>query len=247
MNKNEIIYGIHACLEAIEAGRNVERILIQSDIHREPLHAMLQQARDLKIPVQKVPREKLNRITRKNHQGIIMLLSAIAYASLEHLVANSYETGNTPFFVMLDQITDVRNFGAIGRTAESAGVSGIIVPLKGSATINADAMKTSAGALHHVPVCRVNSMVNTIKFLKDSGLHVVGCTEKTENSFYNLTFDRPLLLILGSEESGISEQVLRHCDALGALPMFGRIESLNVSVAAGIAIYEIVRQRTLSG
>ena len=197
------------------------------------------------IQYSKVPVEKLNSITRKNHQGIIGFVSPISYGSLDHVISSAYAAGDSPLILVLDRITDVRNFGAICRSAECAGVHAIVVPSRGSAQINSDAMKTSAGALNYIPVCRENNLETTIRFLQDNGLTVVACTEKTTTPIYDLDLNMPLAIILGSEEDGILPQLIKKADVIGRIPMRGKISSLNVSVAAGILIYEAVRQRGL--
>jgi 23S rRNA (guanosine2251-2'-O)-methyltransferase len=204
---------------------------------------LLTLAENFKIPVLKVPVEKLNRVTRKNHQGAIAYISPIQYSSVEHMVSTAYERGELPFVLILDRITDVRNFGAIARTAECAGVHGIIIPSRGSALITSDAVKTSAGALNFIPVARCENLKTEIKSLQENGIYVVACTEKTEDSLFSLDLNRPVALIVGAEEDGISSAYLDIADAKGKLPMTGNIGSLNVSVATGVAIYEAQRQR----
>lgn len=243
--KEQVIYGTRAIIEAVISGKEFDRLFIQKNIDNELSSELFSLLRKHDIPFSRVPIEKLNRITRKNHQGVIGFISPIIYASLDNIVSSAYEKGESPFILVLDRITDVRNFGAICRTAECAGVQGIVVPDKGSAQINSDAIKTSAGALNHISVCRVKNLESTIKFLQDNGLFVIACTEKTEVPVYDCDLNRPVAIILGSEENGISNEVLRKSDALGKLPMRGKISSLNVSVAAGVLMYEVVRQRGL--
>lgn len=241
---SDFIYGTRAIIEAIESGKEVDKLFVQKDVRNELSSELLKLCRDLSIPVQRVPIEKLNRITRKNHQGAIAYLSSVVFSSLENLISEAYQKGEIPLFIMLDRITDVRNFGAIARTAECAGVHGIIVPSRGTAQIGSDAMKTSAGALNYMPICRAENLKLTIKNLQENGVQVIACSEKASNTIYQTDFSVPLVLLMGSEEDGISPEYLKLCDGQAKLPITGRIESLNVSVATGIITYEVVRQRS---
>jgi 23S rRNA (guanosine2251-2'-O)-methyltransferase len=238
-----MIYGTRAVIEAIRAGKQIEKILVQTGLNNDLIKELSGVAREHNVPITYVPQEKLNRLSLKNHQGVICMLSAITYSSLNDLIDFAYSEGREPFFIILDRITDVRNFGAIARSAECAGIEGIIIGDKGNAPITSDAMKTSAGALSHLPVCREKDLKKSIKFLRDNGIMVVACTEKAEKNIYDIKFDRPVALIIGSEEDGISEELLRESDELVKIPMKGKIGSLNVSVATGVAIYEVVRQK----
>lgn len=246
MEENKYIFGIRAVIEAIEAGKEIDKILVKKDLASDLADELLKVARDNMVVVQKVPVEKINRITRKNHQGVLAFLSAVTYYKLEHLVPQLYEDGRVPFVVLLDGITDVRNFGAIARTCDCAGVDAIVIPERGSVSVGADAVKTSAGALHYLPVCREHSLTWAVKFLKDSGYKVYGASEKASQSYLAPDYTSPVAIVLGSEEKGISDEILRLCDGLVAIPEYGHINSLNVSVAAGIMVYEVVRQRNLS-
>ncbi len=200
---------------------------------------------EYKIPFQFVPSEKLNHLVKsKNHQGVVALLSPITYQNIEDIIPTAFEKGETPLVLILDRITDVRNMGAIARTAECAGVHAMIVPGKGSAQINSDAIKTSAGAIFNLPICRSENLKNTIDFLKRSGLQIIACTEKTENTIYKTDLNLPIAIILGSEEDGIAAEYLKLCDAKAQIPLFGKTESLNVSVSAGVVLFEAIRQRT---
>ncbi|MGL4292147.1 MAG: 23S rRNA (guanosine(2251)-2'-O)-methyltransferase RlmB [Bacteroidales bacterium] len=245
MNKNETIFGIRAVIEAIQAGKEIDKVLVKIGLEGDLSKELFQVLRETDIPVQRVPMERLNRITRKNHQGVIAFVSAVTYQKLEHIVPMLYEEGRMPFIVVLDGITDVRNFGAIARTCECAGVDAIVIPEKGSVTVNADAVKTSAGALHHLPVCREKSVNEALRFLRDSGFKLIAATEKAAQT-YTQTQDYldPCAIVMGSEDTGISNENLRICDSLVSIPQFGEIGSLNVSVAAGILMYEAIRQRT---
>lgn len=242
---NNFIFGIRAVLEAIDAGKEIEKILIQKGIQNDQIKELISRAKNLKIPFVNVPLEKLNRLTRKNHQGVICYLSPIQFHSLDHIIESTFSQGKDPFLVILDRITDVRNLGAIARTMECAGADALVIQSKGNAPIGGDAMKTSAGALNMLPVCREENLKNTIKTLKDTGIRIIGCTEKTDQLIYNTDLKGPIAIILGSEEDGISNEYMKLCDHLARIPMKGKIESLNVSVSAGIILYETLRQRNL--
>lgn len=243
--KPDIIFGVHPILEALQAGKEIEKILILRDGSSFTFREIMQEAKEKDIPVQRVPVEKLNRLTRANHQGIIAFASAISFQPLEQVVMDAFESGANPLIVVLDRVTDVRNVGAIARSAECAGASLLIVPAQGSAQFNADAVKTSAGALNHLPVHRSPNLKNTLQYLKDSGFSIVAVTEHTNELYYGAKFDGPVALLLGSEENGISKEYMRWVDQKVKIPMTGNTESLNVSVAAGIMIFEVVRQRNL--
>lgn len=242
-DKCEIIFGIRAVTEAILAGKELDKILIKKDIRSDLSKELLTALKGQTIPVQRVPIERINRITRKNHQGVVAFTSAITYQKTEDLVPFLFEQGKLPFFVMLDGITDVRNFGAISRTCECAAVDAIIIPSVGSASANADAIKTSAGALYKLPVCRENNLKKTLRFLKDSGFHIIAATEKGDYDYTEADYTNPLCMIMGAEDKGVSSDNLALCDEQVKIPMYGTIESLNVSVAAGILVYEAVKQR----
>lgn len=242
MEKSDYIYGIRAVMEAIEAGKEIDKIFIAKDLQGELAAELIGLARQNHVVMQRVPLERINRITRKNHQGVIAMMSAITYHRLEHLVPELYEAGMLPFIVVLDGITDVRNFGAIARTCECAGVDAIVIPQHGSVSVGGDAIKTSAGALHHIPVCRVGSTAWAVKFLKENGYNVAAVTEKSDMNYVEGDYTGPVALVMGAEDTGISEAALDQCETRVGIPMFGNIGSLNVSVAAGVAIYEVVRQ-----
>lgn len=243
MEKNDYIFGIRAVDEAIESGKTIDKLLVRRDLEGDLARDLLAKARQYGVLVQKVPVEKLNRITMKNHQGVIALMSAVRYHRLEHLVPQLYESGRTPFLMCLDGVTDTRNFGAIGRTADCAGIDGIVIPERNSASVTPDAMKTSAGALLYVPVCRERDILTAVRMLRDSGVKIVGATEKGARSYTDIDYTVPVAIVMGNEEHGISDEVIRQCDELAAIPMAGNIGSLNVSVAAGVMMYEVVRQR----
>lgn len=240
----DYIFGIRAVIEAILAGKDIDKILVRKDLSGElsdELFQMLKGRSD--IFVQRVPLERINRITRKNHQGVVAFLSPVGYHKLDHLVPDLFEQGRNPLLVLLDGITDVRNFGAIARTCECAGVDALVIPERNSVSVNADAVKTSAGALLHLPVARVGSLHQAIRYLKDSGYTIVGSTEKSDKNYTEFDYTVPTAIVMGAEDTGISMENLRLCDHLAAIPMSGKVNSLNVSVAAGIMIYEVVRQR----
>lgn len=241
--KHDIIFGVHPILEAIHAGKEIEKILIQHEGGSSAFREILNEAKLREIPVQRVPVEKLNRLTRANHQGIIAFASAVSFQPLEQVIMNAFDNGTNPMVIILDRVTDVRNLGAIARSAECAGAALLIVPVQGSAQFNADAVKTSAGALSHLPVHRSPNLKNTLQYLKDSGFSIVAVTEYASEFYYNARFEGPVALILGSEENGISKEYMRWVDQKVKIPMAGKTESLNVSVAAGIMIFEVVRQR----
>jgi len=190
-----------------------------------------------------VPIEKLNRLTRSNHQGAVAQISPIQFHDLEQLVLNVIESGNTPLFLLLDQLSDVRNFGAIIRTAECTGVNGIVIQKKGGAPVNGDTIKTSAGAVFKVPICKVDHIKDAVFYMQASGIKVIAATEKTENTLYDVSFKEPCAIIMGSEDRGINPSILKVVDDKAKLPLLGDIESLNVSVACGAFLYEAVRQR----
>ena len=237
------VFGMRAVAEAIDSGRSIDKILVKKELGGEQAKELLAKARENGLLIQRVPGERLNRITMKNHQGVIALMSPVRYHKLENLLPQLYEEGKTPLLICLDGVTDTRNFGAIGRTADCAGFDGIVIPERNSASVTPDAMKTSAGGLLYVPVCREKDMVQAVKLLKQSGVKVVGATEKGAVPYTQIDYTVPVAIVMGNEETGISEGVLRLCDELAAIPILGNIGSLNVSVAAGVMMYEAVRQR----
>lgn len=238
-----MIYGTRAVIEAIESGKEIDKLFIQKGLKNELTQELRTLAAHHSVPISNVPVEKLNRFTRKNHQGTVAFLSEVSFASLDNVINSAFTAGRDPFLIILDGVTDVRNFGAIARTAECAGADGIIVPSKGSAAINSDAIKTSAGALHHIPVIRTMNLTATLKDIRNSGLRLVGVTEKAEGDMYQAELFGPLALLMGSEEKGIEPRHLDLCDQIIKIPMFGKIASLNVSVSSAVALYEVVRQR----
>jgi len=246
MDANDYIFGLRAIMEAVEAGKEIDKVFLKKDLNGELAAELVDLLQSNGILIQRVPVERLNRITRKNHQGAIAMLSAVSYARLDMLVPELYEEGRLPFVVVLDGITDVRNFGAIARTAECVGADAIVIPQRGSVSVGGDAVKTSAGALHYVPVCREKNIFSAVKFLKNAGFQVVAVSEKATVSYTEPDYTSPVALVMGAEDVGISPDVMRLCDTQVSIPMFGHIGSLNVSVAAGVMMYEVVRQRLLA-
>lgn len=243
MEKTDYIFGIRAVIEALEAGKEIDKILVKKDLQGELVQELFAAVRTAGVVVQRVPVERINRITRKNHQGVVAFVSAVEYYRLEELVPSLYEAGKVPFVVLLDGVTDVRNFGAIARTCECAGADAVVIPSRGSVSVNADAVKTSAGALHTLPVCRERSIQEAVRYLHDSGFTVVAATEKSDKNYTEADYTVPVALVMGAEDTGVSSAVLRYCDEMVAIPMRGTIGSLNVSVAAAVMMYEAVRQR----
>jgi 23S rRNA (guanosine2251-2'-O)-methyltransferase len=240
---DDFVFGIRAVIEAIRFGKDIDKVLIKRGLKGDLFKELLGVLNEDNIPFQYVPEEKLNRVTRKNHQGVIALMSPVSFYPLEDTITGIFEKGENPFILALDSISDVRNFGAIVRTAECAGVHAIIIPDKGSARIGSDAVKTSAGALHKMPVCRVASFKKAMEYLQQSGIVLFGATEKATENYYQSNFSDPCCIIMGSEDTGLSPEILRFCDNLIKIPILGEIQSLNVSVAASVLIYDVVRQR----
>ncbi|GEO03073.1 23S rRNA (guanosine(2251)-2'-O)-methyltransferase RlmB [Adhaeribacter aerolatus] len=241
----QMIFGLRPITEALLAGKGLERIYLQKGQRNSMTIEITELAHKAKVPVAMVPPEKLDTLTRKNHQGAVAYLSAITYLPLDNIIADIYEKGKTPLILVLDRITDVRNFGSIARNAECMGVDAIVIPSRGAAQINGDALKTSAGALNIVPVCRENNLKDTLSFLQNSGIQVVACTEKGDVAINAGTVDLtgPTAILMGSEEDGISPEYLKKADAQVKIPLVGQIGSLNVSVASGIILFEVLRQR----
>lgn len=243
MEPTDYIFGLRAVIEAIQADKEIDKVLLRTDLNGPLASELMSLLRERRILVKRVPEEKLNRITRKNHQGVIAMLSAVTYYRLDHLVPQLYEEGKLPFIVLLDGITDVRNFGAIARTCECAGVDAIVIPTHGSVSVGGDAVKASAGALLHIPVCRERNIAGCLRFLRDNGYLTVAATEKSTVNYTTVNYTSPVAVVMGAEDVGISPEALRECESPVAIPQLGNIGSLNVSVAAGIIMYEVVRQR----
>lgn len=243
IDKTQYIYGVHAVLEAIDAGKDIDKILLSKTLNDETAKEISERARQLRVPVQRVPVQKIDRITRRNHQGVLAMMAAVTYYRVEDLVPQLFDEGVNPFVVVLDGVTDVRNFGAVARTCECAGVNAIVIPERESVSVNADAVKTSAGALNYLPVCRERNLVNAVKLLRDSGFIIVGTSDKQHLPYTKADYTGPVAIVLGAEDKGISPEIMKLCDTQVLIPEFGNINSLNVSVAGGIMIYEVVRQR----
>ena len=246
----DMLFGLRPILEALNAGRTLDKIFLLRGTKNSMTQDISDLARAANVPVSMVPLEKLEGMTRKNHQGAVAYVSPIDFAPLDTLLAGLFEAGKVPFLLLLDRVTDVRNFGAIARTAECLGVQALVVPARGAAQINGDAVKTSAGALNLLPVCREADLHRTIEFLKNSGLTVVACTEKADADLGHsepTSLSGPIAVVMGSEEDGISPDLLRLCDQRLRIPMSGQIQSLNVGVAAGIMLFEVAKSRGQAG
>ena len=240
---NDLIFGLRAIIEAIEAGKEIDKILLKKDMQSDLAKELFAAVKGRNIPVVRVPVERIDRITKKNHQGAIAFISPITYQRITDIIPSLYEAGKSPLIVVLDGVTDVRNFGAIARTCECAGVDAIVLPQSGSAPVNADAIKTSAGALMSIPVCREHNLAYVLQFMKDFGIKLIAASEKAAKDYTLLSYTEPTAIVMGAEDIGISQSILALCDESARIPILGEIASLNVSVAAGILIYEAVRQR----
>ncbi len=245
LKESDCIFGLRPVIEAIRAGKQLDRLLIRQGLQGPLYYELMTEVRQHNIVYQIVPVERIELVTRKNHQGVLAWLSVVEYESIANLLPMIFEKGEDPLIIALDGVSDVRNFGAIVRSAECMGAHAVMIPEKGSARITADAVKASAGALHLLPVCREKSIVRSVSYLKESGLSVVCAEENSGVMVSELPLKGPLVLILGSEGQGISRELIKMADHMAGIPMSGKITSLNVSVAAGIIIYEIMRQRSL--
>ncbi|RPH30442.1 MAG: 23S rRNA (guanosine(2251)-2'-O)-methyltransferase RlmB [Bacteroidales bacterium] len=242
---DESIYGIRPVIEAINSGKQVDKILLKQGLVGDLASELLSLIKEQGIPFQLVPYERFAKYGNRNHQGVVAFVTPVELVELESLVPTLFESGKEPFLLILDRITDVRNFGAIVRTAECAGVDAIIVPAKGAAQIGSDSVKTSAGALHHIPICKVGSLKVTLNFLKNSGFRTIITADKGSEIIYDVDFKGPIAVVMGAEDTGVSVDLYKLADSLVRIPIHGKIGSLNVSVAAGVIIYEVVRQRGL--
>tara|TARA_B110000240_G_scaffold196048_1_gene247045 strand:- start:3169 stop:3909 length:741 start_codon:yes stop_codon:yes gene_type:complete len=243
IEEKNFIFGIRPIIEAIKSGKTIDKLFIQKGLHNDLFVELWKLVRVRRINYKHVPLEKINRLTRKNHQGVFAFISPIDFHNIEDVVPKIFEEGKNPLIIILDRITDVRNFGAIARTCECVGADTILIPEQNSAAVNADAVKTSAGALHKMNICRTWNLRLSIQFLKDSGIQIIACTEKTQSNIYQADFTKPTAIILGSEEDGVSPEYLKMCDLKTKIPLNGKISSLNVSVATGVICYEVLRQR----
>lgn len=239
---SELIFGIHSIEEALDSGQEFDKIFIQKGLDAS-LSKIIARAQQMGISMSFVPIQKLDRLTNGNHQGIAAKISPIKTVSLEEMIENAFEKNDAPLFVLLDEVSDVRNFGAIIRTAESAGAQGIIIPKQGSAAINEQAVKTSAGAIFNIPIAKTDHLKDAIFFLQAYQVQIVSASEKSERLLYDIDFKKPTALIMGSEGKGVSKSLLKMSDIQAKLPMIGKTESLNVSVACGLFLYEAVRQK----
>lgn len=241
---DEMVFGVQSVIETLKSDQQIDKLYMEKGMSNPDIQNLAFQNR---VTIQRVPVERLDRLTRKNHQGVVCLIAQVQYVKLSNVIADVFERGETPFFLLLDRITDVRNFGAIARTAECTGIQCIVIPGRGAAAINSDAMKTSSGALNHISVCREPDLTETVKYLQESGITVVACTEKSSRDLYERSTDLtgPIAIIMGSEEDGISPELLRMVDNHVKIPLLGAVGSLNVSVATGVVLYEAVRQRSL--
>lgn len=245
MNKQEsdFIFGIRPIIEAINSGKTIDKLFIQRGLHNDLFAELWKLVRFKRINYKHVPIGKINRLTKKNHQGVFAFISPIDFYAIENLIPELYELGKIPLILVLDRITDVRNFGAITRTAECAGVDAILIPEQNAAAINADAMKTSAGALYKIKICRTWNLKLSLEFLQNSGIQLITCTEKAENDIYKANYTKPSAIILGSEKDGVAKEYLMMSDEEVRIPMIGETKSLNVSVAAGVILYQAIHQR----
>lgn len=239
----QTIYGIRSVIETIEAGKTVEKVIIKKGTSGDLVKELISLAKEKNIHYIHAHPDRFLKFRNRNHQGVVAYVSPITYQNIEDIVQNAFENGEHPLVLLCDGITDVRNFGAIVRSAECFGAHAIVMPTKGSASINADAIKTSAGALNTLPICQAERLSDTVKYLKNAGLKIVAATEKTENSLDSLDLNLPLAIIMGNEGEGVSNKLLNAADELASIPMLGKIESLNVSVSAGVILYETLRQR----
>lgn len=239
----EFIFGLHPVVEAIKSGREIEKIFVRNGLKGGMYAELMAAIKDAGIPYQYVPREKLQSITSGNHQGVVAYISRISYQPLENVLPAVYERGEIPFIVLLDRITDVRNMGAVARSALCAGVHALVVPERGGAMVTADAVKSSAGALNSITVCRERSLAETLRYLKESGLAIVAASEKASRYYFEEAFNRPVAIILGAEGSGISGELYELADECVKIPVSGPVGSLNVSAAASVMLFEVVRQR----
>lgn len=243
-NNKSFTYGLRATMEAITSGKTIDKVLIRKGLKGELFQELFAMIREREVPFQHVPSTKLDRITKKSHQGVIAFLSPVEFYRVADVLPGIFERGQMPFLMVLDGLTDVRNFGAILRTAECAGVNGVVIPSRSFARISEDTAKTSAGALYRIPLCRTPDLGESMDYIKNSGIQAVGVTEKADHLYYDIDFNRPTALVMGAEDKGISPALLHKMDYRAKIPLAGDIESLNVSVAAGVMIYEVVRQRT---
>ena len=242
MDKTAEIYGIRSVIEAINSAKDIDKVFIQTGLKGALIGKLESLIRKNKINFSYVPTQKLDRLSKKNHQGVIARISPIKFLTMDQFGEKLAATKN-PFVLILDQVNDVRNFGAIIRTAEISGVDGIIIQNSSSAPINSDTIKTSAGAIFNIPICKVNHIKDAIYHLKSIDISIVSASEKANKNVYDVDFTKPVAVIMGSEQRGINKSIINLSDEVVKLPMYGKIQSLNVSVACGVFLYEVVRQR----
>jgi len=245
--KDDFIFGLRPVIEAIEADKTIDKIFLQNGLQGPNIAELKKLLAKHGIRPNYVPVEKLNRFTRKNHQGVVAFISDVPFHKIEDVLPQIFEEGKTPFLLILDRLTDVRNFGAICRTAECVGVDAVIIPEKGASPINSDAIKTSAGAIYNIKICKEKNLAHTVDFLQQSGIQIFASTEKAQKLIYEVDFTQPCAIVMGNEETGISKEVLHHSDEKIKLPIEGKTQSLNVSVACGAVLYEAVHQKLSSG
>ena len=244
MKKETLLFGIYPVIEALKAKQTIDKAYVQKGLQSPKIDTIVADLEALNTTISYVPLEKMEKLCRSNHQGIILISSPIEFVSLETMVESVLKSVKTPLFLILDQISDVRNFGAILRTAECTGVDGVIIQKKGGAPVSGDTVKTSAGAIFNIPICKVDHIKDAIYYLQGSGVTTIAATEKTQDTIYNLELNEPLAIVMGSEGLGVSKSVLNIVDKKASLPLLGAINSLNVSVACGALLYEVVRQRS---
>jgi len=244
MKKETLLFGIYPVIEALKAKQIIDKAYVQKGLQSPKIDAIVADLEALNTTISYVPLEKMEKLCRSNHQGIILISSPIEFVGLETMVEAVLESEKTPLFLILDQISDVRNFGAILRTAECTGVDGVIIQKKGGAPVSGDTVKTSAGAIFNIPICKVDHIKDAIYYLQGSGITTIAATEKTQDTIYNLELNEPMAIVMGSEGLGVSKSVLSIVDKKASLPLLGVINSLNVSVACGALLYEVVRQRS---
>ena len=244
MKKETLLFGIYPVIEALKAKQTIDKAYVQKGLQSPKIDAIVADLEALNTTISYVPLEKMEKLCRSNHQGIILISSPIEFVALETMVEAVLESEKTPLFLILDQISDVRNFGAILRTAECTGVDGVIIQKKGGAPVSGDTVKTSAGAIFNIPICKVDHIKDAIYYLQGSGITTIAATEKTQDTIYNLELNEPMAIVMGSEGLGVSKSVLSIVDKKASLPLLGVINSLNVSVACGALLYEVVRQRS---
>lgn len=244
--KDNLVFGIRPIIEAIEAGKTIDKVFLQNRLQGSIFNELKALLSKHNIRPNYVPVEKLNRFTRKNHQGAVAFISDVPFYKIEDILPEIFEEGRTPFLLILDRLTDVRNFGAICRTAECVGIDAVIIPEKGAAPINSDAIKTSAGAIYNIKICKEKNLAHTVDYLQQSGVSVFASTEKAQKLIYEIDFTEPCAIVMGNEETGISKEVLHHADEKIKLPIEGKTQSLNVSVACGAVLYEALRQKTIT-